>query len=209
MKEIKVLSLTRVSGAELLSTANGVNTGIAGHSAIFTNVPIDMAAFKSQIDKYQIAFNDSKDGGKKAIIEASKQKDALVEMLRVLARYVEMISKNDMATFLLSGFKPAATTRNPSQPLKPAKIKKIKPGVSGQLLVSPEPQPGALSYDIRWAPLGAAGSPGTWVISTVTSAKSAAPINGLTPGTNYAFQVRALGKLGYTDWSDSVTRICA
>lgn len=29
----------------------------------------------------------------------------------------------------------------------------------------------------------------------------------LTPGTTYAFQVRALGPLGYTDYSDSVTRM--
>jgi hypothetical protein len=34
-----------------------------------------------------------------------------------------------------------------------------------------------------------------------------ASIDGLTPGTNYAIQVRALGRLGDTDWSDSATRI--
>ena len=32
-------------------------------------------------------------------------------------------------------------------------------------------------------------------------------INGLTPGTTYLFQVRALGRSGYTDWSDSATRM--
>ena len=32
-------------------------------------------------------------------------------------------------------------------------------------------------------------------------------VTGLTPGTTYAFQMRALGRLGYTDWSDSVTRM--
>jgi len=33
-------------------------------------------------------------------------------------------------------------------------------------------------------------------------------ISNLTPGATYAFQVRALGRLGYTDWSDSMTFIC-
>ena len=33
-------------------------------------------------------------------------------------------------------------------------------------------------------------------------------VTGLTPGTIYAFQVRAMGRLGYTDWSDSATRMC-
>jgi len=32
-------------------------------------------------------------------------------------------------------------------------------------------------------------------------------VDGLTPGATYAFQVRARGRLGFTDWSDSVTRM--
>jgi hypothetical protein len=30
-------------------------------------------------------------------------------------------------------------------------------------------------------------------------------VKGLTPGTTYSFQVRALGKLGCTEWTDSAT----
>jgi len=34
-------------------------------------------------------------------------------------------------------------------------------------------------------------------------------VAGLTPGTNYAFQARALTRFsGLTGWSESVTRIC-
>jgi len=34
-------------------------------------------------------------------------------------------------------------------------------------------------------------------------------INNLTPGTTYAFQVRAVGgSTGYTDWSDPVAHMC-
>jgi hypothetical protein len=32
-------------------------------------------------------------------------------------------------------------------------------------------------------------------------------IGGLTPGTTYAIQVRAYGQLGYTEYSDSATRM--
>jgi hypothetical protein len=38
-------------------------------------------------------------------------------------------------------------------------------------------------------------------------AKTAVAINGLTPGTTYAIQVRAYGQLGYTEYSDSATRM--
>ena len=34
------------------------------------------------------------------------------------------------------------------------------------------------------------------------------PVNGLTPGTNYTFQVRAIGgSTGYSDWSDPVSHM--
>jgi hypothetical protein len=37
--------------------------------------------------------------------------------------------------------------------------------------------------------------------------KKGVVVTGLTPGTTYLFQVRGLGKLGYSDFSDPVTRI--
>ncbi len=58
-----------------------------------------------------------------------------------------------------------------------------------------------------YAPV-ANGTPAAWIIVTATKAQSPVAFNNLTPGTTYAFQVRALGKAGYTDWSDSVTRMC-
>lgn len=34
------------------------------------------------------------------------------------------------------------------------------------------------------------------------------PLNGLTPGTQYQVQVRAIGgSTGYSDWSDSVSHM--
>src|SRR5437773_1846437 len=39
-------------------------------------------------------------------------------------------------------------------------------------------------------------TPTTWTTATFASARTAVSIGGLTPGTNYLFQVRAFGKLG-------------
>ena len=36
---------------------------------------------------------------------------------------------------------------------------------------------------------------------------TASTISGLTPGTTYVLQACAVTNTGYTDWSDSVTRI--
>ncbi|HYR91116.1 MAG TPA: fibronectin type III domain-containing protein [Terriglobia bacterium] len=88
------------------------------------------------------------------------------------------------------------------------RILRVEQGNTGQLLLAIQPLPRARSYEVRYAPLGTGGPPSTWPTATFTSARKAAPVNSLTPGTMYAFQVRALGRLGYTDWSDSATRMC-
>jgi len=94
--------------------------------------------------------------------------------------------------------------------LPPASILKVEHGNSGELLVTIKSLPRARAYDVRYASVPAGGgTPATWTTDTFASAKIAVPIRGLTPGTNYAFQVRAFGKAGYTDWSNSVTRFCA
>ena len=75
--------------------------------------------------------------------------------------------------------------------------------------MSVSPVAKARIYEIHYAPLGAGGTPPTTFASvTIASAKKATPIDNLTPGTTYTFQVRAFGKLGFTDWSSSVSRMC-
>jgi hypothetical protein len=60
----------------------------------------------------------------------------------------------------------------------------------------------ARSYEVRYATI-TGGTIGSWAIQATTTVKSATPVDGLTPGTMYTFQVRALGRLGFTDWSHS------
>jgi hypothetical protein len=151
-----------------------------------------------------------RDGSKKAIAEKRKKREALIQTYRLLARFVEIMCKNDMPTFLSSGFEAASQTPAAPQPLPPASIFKIEHGNGGELFVTLKSLPRARTYEVRYAPVPAGGgAPTTWTTETFASAKIAVPISGLTPGANYVFQVRAFGKLGYTDWSDSVTRICA
>jgi hypothetical protein len=99
--------------------------------------------------------------------------------------------KDDMPTFLSSGFEAASANRAPAQPLPPASIVKIEHGNSGELLVTMKVLPRARSYDVRYAPVPAGGgAPATWTTETLASARIAVPISGLTLGVNYAFQVR-------------------
>jgi len=152
----------------------------------------------------------SLDGSKKVIAEKKKQKEVVVKKLRLLARYVEVTCKNDMAIFVSSGFEPASTSKAQPQGLS-QNIRNLDHGAnSGETVIRLKAVPKALSYELRYAAAGAdnGGTALAWTTKTVTGVKTPVTVTGLKPGTTYAFQVRSLGKSGYSDWSDSVTFIC-
>jgi hypothetical protein len=201
------LGFTKLSDADLLARANAVHAGMARNPA-YPNSPVDLATFKAAINNYAAAITAALDGSKKAIADREKQRDQLIAMLRQLGHYVEAACNDDMTVLLSSGFEAASWTRTPPQPLAQPSIVRVDQGNTGQLLVNIKTVPRARSYELRYAALENGGTPGAWTTTILVAAKQAAPIHNLTPGTIYSFQVRAINKLGYTDWSVPVSRMC-
>src|SRR4029077_17251460 len=147
----------------------------------------------------------------KVIAEKNKQKEVVVRMLEQNSQYVENNCKDDVATFLISGFEAKTNTKNPPQPLPPASIEQIKQGPTGVLEVTPKSLgKSVLHYEVRSGVLGPGGTaPTTWNLQPITRReRKGFKVINLIPGTTYAIQVRALGPLGYTEWTDSITRMC-
>jgi hypothetical protein len=46
-----------------------------------------------------------------------------------------------------------------------------------------------------------------WITVQAATTKPPIVVTGLIPGTTYVFQVRAYGKLGWTPWSDGITKM--
>ena len=192
---------------QIQSQGQALLKGLTGNSN-FTNPPVDLNVFKADLDTYAVNIADAKDGGKKAIALRNKQGGVVIRAIKLLAAYVEVNCKDDMNIFLSSGLQPRSSTRAPAQPLDQPTILNIDQGPSGQLLVSIKPVRRAKSYELRYGAAGPGGAaPAAWSTLMVPKAKTAVPINGLTPGTMYAVQVRAYGQLGFTQCSDSVTRM--
>jgi hypothetical protein len=170
--------------------------------------PVDQATLKSANDTLSSAIAAAVDGGKKAIAQMKAQKEVVIKLVTQLAHYAEANCKDDMTIFLSSGFTAKSSTRTTTPPVSES-IKKIEPGPdSGHMLISLMKYPGAVSYEIRWAPVNADGTPGAWTSQPVGKIKSPTTIAGLKPATTYVFQARAVKKTGaYSDWSDSVTRV--
>lgn len=203
-----VLGTTGVSDTDFLARLNAVYDGMLNNPA-YSNPPVDPAAFKTSIDAYSSAITAALDGGKAAMIALEKHRAEVTVMYRLLGHYVESACKGDMNTFASSGF--VARTNTPRAPEQPVNVPAISvdPGIgTGQLVAMLKAVPKARLYNIRFAPVPAAGAAINWTMIEVATAKPGVPINNLMPGTIYTFQARAYGKLGYSDWSDPVSRMC-
>lgn len=200
-------SFTRGNNAVVLGCGQSVANALDGNT-LFTKTPVELPLLKTTLNTYSIAIGDAVDGGTRAIVERDRLRAEVIKMLRSLAHYVETTCHDDLTGLLSSGFEQLIVTRSAPQPLEPTSIRRIDQGNTGQLLLKVANSPKAWSYELRYAPLEPSGAPGTWESQAVTSVHSLIPCNGLKPGTTYAFQVRALGRLGFSDWSDTVTRMC-
>ncbi len=203
------LDFSHMLPEQLLAQGYAVLKALTGNENV-TNLPFDLSLLKGALDAYSVSIGEAKqDGGKKAITLRNTQGEEVIRMLRELSAYVELNCKEDMNIFLSSGFTPRSSTRTSAQPLDQPLIVNLDQGNTGQLLVSIKAVRKAKTYELRCGTVGPGGAtPESWLTETVPNTKTAVPINGLTPGTTYAIQVRAYGLLGYTPWSDSATRMC-
>jgi hypothetical protein len=207
---IKVsLAFVKAVPADLYTFASSVYTGMNGNAA-YPNPPVDMPTFKTAIDTYNTLLSAALDGSKKVLTQRNHQGEVLIKILRQLAHYAEAACKDDVTIFSSSGFQAVSKVRTVTPPLSQS-IRKITEGPnSGVLLVWLVADAGALSYDVRWAPV-AAGSSATavpaWPSCLVASSHPPATVSNLTPGTVYQFEVRVLSKTGWSDWGGNATRM--
>lgn len=208
VKKIKAaLGFGSMPDADLLKRLHAIRDGMTGNAA-FAAAPVAMPDFKAAIDLYDALATEALDGGKKAISAKRKQREVAIRMARQLGHYVEAASNDDLATFHTSGFEAVGNTRTPPQALTAAAFKYVDRGPnSGQVVLKPASQKGAIAFDLRYCPAPASGAAPNWVSLQAPGSK-AITVSNLIPGASYQFQVRALGRLGYSDWSDVTTFIC-
>jgi hypothetical protein len=193
---------------DLLSSGRTVLTNMGGSVEKFSTPPVPLPVLKQDLDNLTVSSDAALDGSKKAILQRNKDRHEVEQDLVLLGAYALKVANGDAAVLASSGFVGSpARVRSTPQPLAQPTVLFIEQGNSGTLLVSVTSVGNAGSYDVRYSAL-ANGIPGNWTTVTTTVVRTPVSISGLTPGTTYAFQARALGRLGHTDWSDSATRMC-
>ena len=207
MAQLRVyLGFTNAPDHTLEETTGGILDNLYGNPA-FPTPPVTQPALQAGLAAFTAAIAAQAQGGTAATAAKSNQRAALVDLLRQLAGYVQEKSGNNLATLLSSGFD-AVSTNRASVPLPRPAILSLDNGNSGQLLVKVTPIANAKCYEVRHAAVAAGGAPGPWQSGGLFTNSRSMPLNGLTPGTNYTVQVRAIGgSTGYSDWSDPVSHM--
>ena len=203
-----LLGFERATANDVLVRGNAVLAGIYADKDDYPNPPVDEATLKSQLDSLSEKISAALDGGRTAIAAREHQKGVVIKSLRQLGQYAEHNCKDNMTIFLKSSFLPVSTTRSTSKPVSQWFRKIVAGKNSGQMEVSLMAKPDALSYLLRWAAVAQDGTTANWSEQPIGRTKPPAMVSGSMPGTTYVFQVRSLTNSGYSDWSESVTRIC-
>ena len=190
----------------LEETAQAVIQNLYGNPA-YPSPPVTQAALQAALDAFTAAIATAIQGGPADTADKNSKRDILVGLLRQLAGYVQANCGNSLATLLSSGFDAVSTSRAQTARTAPS-ITDIMNGNSGQLLPRITHVANSRCYEVRYAAIGPNGAPGPWQSGGLFTSSRAITINGLTPGTNYSFQVRAVGgSTGYSDWSDPVSHM--
>jgi len=200
-----LMDFTSMADPSLDEFTETVISNMTGNTS-FTQPPLTMAALQALLDTFAAAIGDKAQGGTAATSAKNDARAALVEALRQIALYVQVTSNNNLTMLLTSGFQ-AANTNRAQTPLAQPVIDLIN-GNSGELIVRLKPVANAHAYEARYAVLGAGGTLGPWQIGGTFISTRNLTVAGLTPGTQYSVQVRAVGgSTGHSDWSNAVSHM--
>ena len=194
-------SFTKATDDSLKVTAGSVLNGLTGNP-VFPNPTVSLTTLETAITDFSDALVEQEQGGSMATAAKKNKRETLVRILRRLASYVEDNCDGNLAALLSSGFAAASTSRVQAHLAAPF-ILRLLNGNTGQLLVKlRKPIANAKCYELRYAAVGADGTPGPWQNGGLNSNSRALALNGLTPGTMYNVQIRAIGgSTGQSDWS--------
>ena len=132
------LAVKDMPDGDVLHRLISAHDGVFGNPALFPNTPFDGPSFKGVIDRFTTAAAAVvHDGGRVAVEERNKCRADAILMYRTLGHYVETACKNDMNTFVCSGFAAVSKPQPaPPQPLDAPVIASIEQGPAGNALVS-------------------------------------------------------------------------
>jgi len=194
-----IVRFNRLPVGVLIVTGQSIVKKMTGNPNFLTPDP-PLAEVALAIKDLETKAALATDGGKRAKADQKKAKKNLVNILRLLAWYVEGIAKGDENVLLSSGF---PLTKEPG----PRKFDAffVTQGInSGSVMIGCIAYPGAVGYLwFRSTDKELPASEKDWILADA-STKRKMLLNDLIPDQRYWFIYRALTTNGLMEWSHPV-----
>jgi hypothetical protein len=200
----------KLPDSDALALTGTVIKGVYVDKVIAAAPPFDEAAVQTAADdlKGAIAAQAQAGGGTVVTAFRKKKRNVLDGLLRKLAHYVQANCNDDAQLVVKAGFQAKAASARSQIQLDKATILSVDNVHTKQIVVNGKKVNHAKLYEAQTA-IVSGNNIGSFQSAGMFSKARSMTITGLTPGTTYAIQVRALGgSTGAGDWSDTVTRIC-
>lgn len=179
----------KYSDSALLTRAENVALNMANIKEFQNSTP-SVAEMLQLISEYSDALAAAVDGGRNAVAEKNKKREALEEALRQFAKFVEMIAKGDITLLTSCGIE-VASDRSQQPLMGPIEIS-VKSGAnSGEAEVKLTGMKNARSYIFEYTPDPLTEN-SKWAQETDTKAKIV--LSGLPPASKVWIRGAGLGK---------------
>ena len=190
------LRFATLSDTDLDNFAQKVINCITGN-ATYPTPPVTLAALQTARNDFTTKIATAQGGSVLDTANKNNSRQTLLGILRKYVNYVQINCDDDMAKLVSSGFD-AMSTNRASVPLDQPQDLNVDNGNTGELIASVKALPNSSMYKGRAKPDG-----GDWLPSAFSGDSRRIVIAGLTPGTMYTVEVRALGgQTGQSPWSD-------
>ena len=190
------LGFAKLPDTQLDNFTQTIINELTGNAA-YPTPPVTLANLQTARTDFTTKIAAANVGGVFDTAAKNNSRNTLLGMLRKVAGYVQINCNDDMATLASSGFQ-AMNTNRASLPQPQPQNLSVTNGNTGELIASVKPLANSSMYEGRAKQAG-----GDWMPGVFTGDSQHVTFDGLTPGTNYTIQVRALGGLtGQSDWSD-------
>ena len=193
------LSFVNAPDHLLEEAALDVISGLSENASIFPKPPISSDELKTALEDFLAAA--AADQSQEGTTSKEEKRETLVELLRELARYVQVKTHDNLRKMLLSGFDSLNMIQAPS-PLAKGEIRRIINAAPTEVIVEAKAQPDTKAWEGRCSFV-----PGEWMPSQISTKTTGMIFTHLQPGMVYQFQMRPLGnRSNVGDWSDPVSQ---
>lgn len=176
-------------------------------NASFTTPDPKLADVQKALDNLQKAYTDANNLRQLSYaktVEQNNQEKDVDTLLTALGNYVENSSRGDEAIIKSAGIDTKAKAAPVGIPAMPLNLSAAEGSKNGQVKLKWKSVKGSRSYVVRRTTDVADDT--KWLQEQVVT-KAAAISTGLTSGTQYWYQVAAVGAAGQGAWSDPATKV--